>query len=80
MKGFIEKLWLESRKLHSKLALQRIQQNIRTRQDDNGEKLFQTNEYPTLSQVKSRPRKLEKKYGVTSKNELIAELIKMNTE
>ena len=77
MKSFIEKLWLESQKSHSKLTLQ---QNIHTKRDDNGEKFFQTNEYPTLSQVKYRSRKIAQKYGVTFKNKLIVELIKMNTE
>ena len=78
--SFIEKLWLDSRKLHLKLTPQQIQQQIRAKRDDNGEKFFQTNEYPTLSQVKYRSRKIAQKYEVTCKNELIAELIKMNTE
>ena len=80
VKNFIEKLWLDARKSHSKLTPQQIQQQIRTKRDENGEKLFQTNEYPTLSQIKYRSRKIAQKHGVTSKNELITELIEMNIE
>ena len=80
VKNFIGKLWLDSQKLHSKLTPQQVQQQIRIKRDDNGEKLFQTNEYPTLSQIKYRLRKITQKHGVTSKNEPITELIEMNTE
>ena len=80
VKSYIEELWLDSRKSHSKLTPQQIQQQIRTKRDDNGKKLFQTNEYPTLNQIKYRSRKIAQKHGVTFKNELIAELIEMNTE
>ena len=80
VKNHMEKLWLDSQKSHSKLTPQQIQQQIRTKRDENGEKLFQTNEYPTLSQIKYRSRKIAQKHGVTSKNELIAELIEMHTE
>ena len=76
VKNFIEKLWLDARKSHSKLT----PQQIRTKRDENGEKLFQTNEYPTLSQIKYRSRKIAQKHGVTFKNELITELIEMNIE
>ena len=76
VKNFFEKLWLDSQKSHSKLTPQQIQQQIRTKRDDNEEKLFQTNEYPMLSQIKYRSRKIAQKHGVTSKNELI----EMNTE
>ena len=80
VRNFIEKLWLDARKLHSKLTPQQIQQQIRTKRDENREKLFQTNEYPTLSQIKYRSRKIAQKHGVTSKNELITELIETNIE
>lgn len=80
VKNFIEKLWLDSRKSHSKITPQQIQQEIRTKRNDNGKKLFQTNEYPTLSQIKYRSRKIAQKHGVTSKNDLIVELVEMNTQ
>ncbi|CAF2059693.1 unnamed protein product [Rotaria magnacalcarata] len=80
VKNFMEKLWIDSRKSHSKLTPQQIQQQIRTKRDDNGEKLFQTNEYPTLSQIKYRSRKIAQKHDVTPKQELIAEIMEMNTE
>ena len=80
VKNFIEKLWLHSQKSHSKLTSQKIQQQIRLKCDDNEEKLFQTNEYPTLNQIRYRSRKTAQKHGATSKNELITELIEMNTE
>ena len=80
VKNFIEKLWLNSQKSHSKFTPQQIQQQIRTKRDDNGEKLSQTNEYPTLSRIKYQSRKIAQTHGVTSKNELITELIEMNSE
>ena len=76
VKNFFEKLWLDSQKSYSKLTRQQIQQQIRTKRDGNEEKLFQTNEYPMLSQAKYRSRKIAQKHGVISKNELI----EMNTE
>ena len=54
MKNFIEKLWLDSQESHSKLTAQQIQQQIRTKQDQNGEKVFQTHKYPALSRINYR--------------------------
>ena len=49
VKNFIEKLLaVIARKSRSKLTPQQIQRQIRTKWNDNGEKPFQTNEYPTL--------------------------------
>ena len=79
-KNFIEKFWLNSQETRSKLTLQQIQQQIRTTRDANGEKLFQTFDYPTLNQIKYRCRKICQKYGVTAKEELIAELLHSNLE
>ena len=80
VKNFIEKLWLDSQESHSKLTVQQIQQQIRTKRDQNGEKVFQTHEYPTLSQIKYRSRKIAQKHGVTPKHELMSELMEINTE
>ena len=61
VKSFIEKLWLDSQESYSKLTGQQIQQQIRTKRDQNGEKVFQTHEYPTLNQIKYRSRKIAQK-------------------
>ena len=80
VKNFIEKLWLDSQESHSKLTAQQIQQQIRTKRDQNGEKLFQTHEYPTLSQINYRWRKIAQKHDVTPKHELMSELMEIDTE
>ena len=61
VKNFIEKLWLDSQESHLELTAQQIQQHIRTKRDQNGEKVFQTHKYPTLSQIKYRSRKIAQK-------------------
>ena len=80
VKDFIEKLWLDSQQMRSKLTPEQIQQQIRTKRDANGEKLFQTNEYPTLNQIKYRCRKAGQLYGDTGKQELMLELMESNTQ
>ena len=80
VKNFIEKLWLDSQESHLKLTAQKIQQQIRTKLDQNGEKVFQTHEYPTLSQIEYRLRKIAQKHGLTPKHELMSELMEINTE
>ena len=80
VKNFIEKFWLNSQETRSKLTPQQIQQQIRTIRDANGDKHFQTCDYPTLNQIKYRCRKICQKYGVTAKEELIAELLPSNLE
>ena len=77
-KNFIEKLWINSQETRSKLTPQQIQQQIRTKRDANGDKLFQTYDYPTLNQIKYRCRKICQKYDITAKEELIAELLETN--
>jgi hypothetical protein len=80
-KTFIEDMWLNSQKSGSKLTPEQVQQQIRSQRDNsNGTKLFQPHEYATKNQIKFRFRKLGTKYGVTAKEELIAELIKENAE
>ena len=79
VKNFIEKLWLDLQESHSKLTVQQIQQQIHTKRNQNGEKVFQTYEYPTLSQIKYRSRKIAQKHGVTPKHELMSELMEINT-
>ena len=79
VENFIEKLWLDSQESHSKLTAQQIQQQIRTKRDQDGEKVFQTHKYPTLSQIKYRSRKIAQKHGVTPKHELMSEPMEINT-
>jgi hypothetical protein len=78
VKNFIEKLWLDSQQSRSRLTVQQMQQQIRTKRDPNGEKLFQTHEYPTLNQIKYRSRKIAQKHGVTPKVQLLAEIMELN--
>ena len=81
VKNFIEKVWLDSQESRSKFTVQEIQQQIRTKRCQNAEKIFQTQEYPTLSQIiKYRLRKIAQKYGVTPKHELMSQLMEINTE
>ena len=80
VKNFIEKLWLDSQESHSKLTAQQIQQQIRTKRAQNGEKVSETHEYPTLSQIRYRSRKIAQKHGVTPKHEQMSELMEINTE
>ena len=80
VKNFIEKFWLNSQEKRSKLTPQQIRQRIRTTRDANGDRLFQTCDYPTLNQIKYRCRKICQKYDVTAKEELIAELLEINVE
>jgi hypothetical protein len=80
VKNYLEKLWLDSQESRSKLNIQQMQQQIRTKRDGNGEKLFQPHEYPTLNQIKYRTRKISQKYGVTAQQELMADVIELNTE
>ena len=80
VKKFIENVWLESQENHSKLTVEQIQQQIRTKRDDNGEKLFRSEEYPTVNQVKYRCRKTGEKYGINAKQQLIDELVESNIE
>lgn len=80
VKKFIENLWLQSQENHSKLTVEQIQQQIRTKRDVNGEKLFRPEEYPTVNQVKYRCRKTGEKYGINAKQQLIDELVESNIE
>ena len=80
VKKFIENVWLQSQENHSKLTVEQIQQQIRTQRDNNGEKLFRREEYPTVNQVKYRCRKTGEKYGINAKQQLIDELVESNIE
>ena len=57
-KDYIEKRWLESQENKSKVSVQIIQSEIRTIRSNTGIKLFDTQEYPTLSQVKYQCRQI----------------------
>jgi hypothetical protein len=80
VENFIENLWLNSQETQSKLTPEQIQQQIRTNRDANGDKLFQLPECPTLGQIKYRCRKMKKKHGINTQQELINELTQMNTQ
>lgn len=80
VKNFIEKLWIDSQESHLKLTPQQVQQQIRAKRDQNGQKIFQTHEYPTLNQIKYRWRKIAQEHGITPKYELMAELMENNVE
>lgn len=80
VKDFIEQLWLDSQKIRSKLTAEQIQQQIRTKRETNGDKLFQTHEYATINQIKYRFRKLADKHGITAKQQLIDEITNDNVE
>lgn len=80
-KTFIDELWTNSQKTRSKLTPEQVLQQLRAQRDNNsGNKLFQPSEYATINQIKYRFRKLGVKYGVTAKQELIAELIEENDD
>ena len=49
VKNFIGKLCFDSQETRWKLIPQKVQQQIRTKRDANGNKLFQTYDYPTLN-------------------------------
>ena len=79
-KKFIEQAWLDSIKTNSRIMPENIQQQIRTKRDQNGQKLFQIDEYPTKNQIKYQFRKLNQKYDVTMKQQLIVEIIDENID
>ena len=66
--------------MRSKLTSQKIQQQKHMKRNANGDKLFQTYDYPTLNQIKCRCRKICPKYDITAKEELIAKLLDSNVE
>ena len=75
VKDYIEKRWLESQHNKSKVSAEIIQSEIRTVRSNTGIKLFDTQEYPTLNQVKYQYRKLMKKYEVYTQEQLIEEMV-----
>ncbi|CAF4389073.1 unnamed protein product [Rotaria sp. Silwood2] len=80
-KTFIENIWLKSQETRVKLTLEQVQQQMRTQRDQStGDKLFQPHEYATTNQIKYRFQKLGAEYGITAKQELIADLIDENVE
>lgn len=80
VKNFIEHLWLDSIKNDSKITPENIQQQIRTKRDSNGSKVFQKSEDPTKNQIKYQFRKLNLKYDLLVQQQLIAEIIDENTQ
>ena len=64
VKDYIEKRLLESQDNKSKVSAEIIQSEIRAVRSKTGIKLFDTQEYLTLNQVKYQCRKLMKKYEV----------------
>ncbi|CAF3729679.1 unnamed protein product [Rotaria socialis] len=79
--NFIEDISLNSHKNGSKLTPDQVQHQIRTQRDHRKvQKLFRSQEYPTINQIKYHFRILGLKHGVTAKQELIAELFEQNAE
>ena len=78
VKSFIEQAWLDSIRTNSRIIPENIQQQIRTKRDQNGQKFFHIDEYPTKNQIKYQFRKLNQKYDVTMKQQLIVEIIDEN--
>ena len=64
VKDYIEKKWIESQESKSKVSAGIIQSEIRILRSNTGVKIFDTQEYPTLNQVKYQCRKLIKKYQI----------------
>ena len=75
VKDYIEKRWLESQDNKSKVPAEIIHSEIRTIRSNTGIKLVDTQEYPTLNQVKYQYRKLMKKYEVYTQEQLIEEMV-----
>jgi len=80
VKNFIEELWLDSIRKNTRIPPEIIQQQIRTKRDQTGMKCFQPHEYPTKNQIKYQFRKLNQKYDVSVKQQLIVEIIDENTD
>ena len=78
-KKFVEDIWVDSQKTQSKLTSEAVQQQIRSR-DNNNKKLFEPHQYVTINQIKYRFRKLAANYEVIEKEELISQLMEDNTE
>ena len=78
--NFNEQGWLDSIKINSRIIPENIQQHIRTKRDQNGQKFFQIDKYPTKNQIKYQFRKLNQKYDVTMKQQLIVEIIDENID
>ena len=73
----MKKKWIESQENKSKVSAEIIQSEIRTLRSNTGVKVFDTQEYPTLNQVKYQCRKLMKKYQIHTQQQqqLIDELV-----
>jgi len=80
VKNFLEEIWLELIKTNSRIIPENIQQQIRTKRDQNGKKYFKTSEYPSKNQIQYYCRKLSIKYEVSPKQQLIVELIDENID
>jgi len=80
VKNFLEEMWHESIKKNTRMTPENLLELIRKKRDNNGDKFFQPDEYPTKNQIKYRLRKINEKFGVTAKQQLIQEIIDDNTE
>ncbi len=80
VKNLIDEFWLDSRKAGHRLTAQHIQQHIRMKTNTDGTRVFKSDEYPTLNQIRYRMRKVSQKYGITPQQELIDELTEINVE
>ena len=78
VKNFIEEIWFDSIKTNSRITHEKIQQQIRTKRDCDGSKVFQTHEYPTKNQILYQFQKLNRKHDVSMQQQLIVEIIDDN--
>ena len=75
VKDYIEKRWIGSQDNKSNVSAEIIQSEIRIVPSNTGIKQFDTQEYPTLNQVKYQCHKLMKKYEVYTQEQPIEEMV-----
>ncbi|CAF1459131.1 unnamed protein product [Adineta ricciae] len=75
VKDFLEEIWLDLIKTNSRIIPENIQQKIRAKRDQHGKKFFSTNENPSRNQINYQCRKFSQKYGITSKQRIIDEIV-----
>ena len=78
VKIFIENLWQESFSTNTRITPEYVLEKIRGQRGNDGAKHFTTDEYPTKNQINYRFRKLNEKYGITAKQQLITEIMDNN--
>ncbi|CAF1452991.1 unnamed protein product [Rotaria sordida] len=75
VKDFIEKIWNDSFQNGIKLKPESIHEKIRRERNDKNEKLFKPEQYVSVAQIKYQIKKLSKKYGVSTEQQLTDDLL-----